>query len=94
MTHVVYTRPSDDCAPYFTIRRGFSAELDFLKDDSSSARDYIAGFEKTERDRTGIKSLKVGYNRVFGYYLEVNNSSIGQVPNNYTRRQTLTGAER
>ena len=76
------------------IRRGFSAELDFLKDDSSAARDYIAGLEKTERDRTGIKSLKVGYNRVFGYYLEVNNSSIGQVPNNYTRRQTLTGAER
>ena len=76
------------------IRRGFSAELDFLKDDSSAARDYIAGLEKTERDRTVINSLKVGYNRVFGYYLEVNNSSIGQVPNNYTRRQTLTGAER
>ena len=79
---------------YGVIRQGFSEELDLLKNDSSEARQYIAGLERAERDKTGIRSLKVGYNRIFGYYLEVSNSNISQVPENYTRRQTLTGAER
>ena len=76
------------------IRRGFSPELDELRDASRNGREYIAGLERTERDRTGIKSLKVGYNRVFGYYIEVSNPNLSQVPANFTRRQTLVGGER
>ena len=77
-----------------TIRRGFSPELDELRDASRNGREYIAGLERKERDHTGIRSLKVGYNRVFGYYIEVSNSNLGQVPDDYTRRQTLVGGER
>ena len=55
------------------IKRGFSTDLDDLLESSRSAREYIASLEKRERERTGIKSLKVGYNRVFGYYIEVSN---------------------
>ena len=77
-----------------TIRRGFSPELDELRDVSRNGREYIAGLERKERDKTGIRSLKVGYNRVFGYYIEVSNPNLAQVPDDYTRRQTLVGGER
>lgn len=77
-----------------TIRRGFSPELDELRDVSRNGREYIAGLERKERDKTGIRSLKVGYNRVFGYYIEVSNPNLPQVPDDYTRRQTLVGGER
>ncbi|MDE2860597.1 MAG: DNA mismatch repair protein MutS [Chloroflexota bacterium] len=77
-----------------TIRRGFSPELDELRNASRNGREYIAGLERKERDRTGIRSLKVGYNRVFGYYIEVSNPNLAQVPDDYTRRQTLVGGER
>ncbi len=77
-----------------TIRRGFSPELDELRDASRNGREYIAGLERKERDKTGIRSLKVGYNRVFGYYIEVSNPNLPQVPDDYTRRQTLVGGER
>ena len=76
------------------IRQGFSTELDELRGVSRDGREYIAGLERAERDRTGIRSLKVGYNRVFGYYIEVSNSNLAHVPNDYTRRQTLVGGER
>ena len=76
------------------IKRGFSPELDELLESSRSARDYIASLEKRERERTGIKSLKVGYNRVFGYYIEVSNPNLSKVPDDYVRRQTLVGGER
>ena len=76
------------------IRRGFSPELDDLLESSRSARDYIASLEKRERERTGVKSLKVGYNRVFGYYIEVSNPNLSKVPDDYVRRQTLVGGER
>ena len=77
-----------------TIKSGFSPDLDEIRDSSSSAQQYIAQLQQRERDRTGIKSLKVGYNRVFGYYIEVSNSNLGSVPDDYVRRQTLVGGER
>jgi DNA mismatch repair protein MutS len=76
------------------IRAGFSAELDGLHASSKHAREWIAGLERVERQRTGIKSLKVGYNKVFGYYIEVSNANLAQAPQDYIRKQTLVGAER
>jgi len=76
------------------IRPGFSPEMDELKSSSTNARQFIAGLEQRERERTEIKGLKVGYNQVFGYYIEVSKSNIDKVPEDYIRRQTLTNAER
>ncbi|MBI2857514.1 MAG: DNA mismatch repair protein MutS [Chloroflexi bacterium] len=76
------------------IREGFSDELDRLRDAGANARQYLANLERQERERTGIRSLKVGYNRVFGYYIEVSRSYLEKVPENYIRKQTLTDAER
>jgi len=76
------------------IREGFAPELDELKSGAREARRFIAGLEQRERDRTGIRGLKVGYNQVFGYYIEVSKVNSGQVPEDYIRRQTLTHAER
>ncbi|MFI5267433.1 MAG: DNA mismatch repair protein MutS [Chloroflexota bacterium] len=76
------------------IRAGFSDELDGLMGGASEARTYIAGLEAQERERTGIRNLKVGFNKVFGYYIEVSNSNRDQVPDDYIRKQTLTGGER
>ena len=76
------------------IRRGYSAELDGIRDGSKNARDYIAGLESQERARTGIKNLKVGFNKVFGYYIEVSKANAERVPDDYIRRQTLVNAER
>jgi DNA mismatch repair protein MutS len=76
------------------IRKGFSTELDNILDSSKHARDWIADLEKVEKTRTGIKSLKVGYNKVFGYYIEVTRSNTALVPEEYIRKQTLVNAER
>ena len=76
------------------IRKGFSPDLDEVRGASRNAQDYIARLEQKERVRTGIKSLKVGYNRVFGYYIEISNSNLAQAPEDYVRRQTLVGGER
>ena len=76
------------------IRPGFSAELDGVMERSRHAREWIANLENVERERTGIKSLKVGYNKVFGYYLEVTYTHTGMVPAEYIRKQTLVNAER
>ncbi len=76
------------------IRPGFSAELDQIMRDSQHARDYIANLEQVERQRTGIKNLKVGYNKVFGYYIEVTKANAHLVPEHYIRKQTLVNAER
>jgi DNA mismatch repair protein MutS len=76
------------------IRQGFSEELDKLQMVSKNARQYLAAMEKEEQETTGIKSLKVGYNKVFGYYIEVSNANLGQVPERYIRKQTLVGGER
>ncbi len=76
------------------IRPGFSAELDGVVERSRHARDWIANLESIERERTGIKSLKVGYNKVFGYYIEVTHANTAVVPDEYIRKQTLVNAER
>ncbi len=76
------------------IRPGYDRELDELKDARDGGKQYIAGLQTRERERTGITSLKVGFNRVFGYYLEVTNPHRDRVPADYERRQTLAGAER
>ena len=76
------------------IRSGFSEKLDDLVDTSRGARDWIANLEQVERERSGIKSLKVGYNKIFGYYLEVTKANSERVPEDYIRKQTLVNAER
>lgn len=76
------------------IRRGFSAELDGILNSSAHARQWIADLEPRERARTGIDSLKVGFNKVFGYYIEVSHAKSKLVPADYIRKQTLVNAER
>jgi DNA mismatch repair protein MutS len=76
------------------IRPGFDAELDELRDLRDGGKRYIATLQQRERERTGISSLKVGFNKVFGYFLEVTHSQASRVPPDYERRQTLSGAER
>ncbi len=78
------------------IKEGYSNELDELKNIRKNGKDFIAQFENDEKERTGIKNLKVGYNRVFGYYIEVSKGSLDLVKDEYgyERKQTLAGAER
>ena len=76
------------------IRQGYDAELDELRGLRDGGRQYIASLQQRERERTGISSLKVGFNKVFGYYLEITNAHAARVPSDYERRQTLAGAER
>jgi DNA mismatch repair protein MutS len=76
------------------IKPGYNEQLDELFDLSKNGKQWIAKFQQKERDRTGIKSLKVGYNKVFGYYLEVTKANVSQVPDDYIRKQTMTNAER
>ncbi|HMS58729.1 MAG TPA: DNA mismatch repair protein MutS, partial [Tepidiformaceae bacterium] len=76
------------------IRPGFGPEIDTLRGLARDARGFLLALERSERERTGIRSLKVGHNRVFGYYIEVSASNAAAVPPDYQRRQTLVGAER
>jgi DNA mismatch repair protein MutS len=76
------------------VRPGFDSRLDGLRQSIREAQAWIAGLEQRERDATGIKGLKVGFNRVFGYYLEVSNANRLPIPDSYQRKQTLAGAER
>jgi len=76
------------------IREGYSEEADTLREAARSGKAWIARLEEAERARTGIKSLKVGYNRVFGYYIEVTRPNLEAVPDDYLRKQTLANAER
>jgi len=76
------------------IRPGFDAELDSLIERSRHAREWIASLEQVERNRLGIKNLKVGYNKVFGYYIEVTKSQLDRVPADYIRKQTIANGER
>ena len=76
------------------IRPGYDAEVDRLRDILTNGKDLVAGVEAREKERTGIKSLKVGYNKVFGYYIEVSKSYYDQVPQDYIRKQTLVNCER
>lgn len=76
------------------IRTGFDTELDEIRMICGEAKSYIAGLETTAREDTGIKSLKVGYNKVFGYYIEVSRTNLDAVPEAWDRRQSLVGGER
>ncbi len=76
------------------IRDGFHPDLDKLRETVGEGKRWIAQLQKRERERTGIPSLRVGYNRVFGYYLEITKQHLKSVPAEYTRRQTLVGGER
>ncbi len=76
------------------IRPGYSAELDGVMDASKHAREWIANLESVEREKTGIKTLKVGYNKVFGYYIEISRGAADKAPEHYIRKQTLVNAER
>ncbi len=76
------------------IKDGYSKQLDDIKESSSGSISWIMGLENAERERTGIKNLKVGFNKVFGYYIEVSKAQLGNVPDDYIRKQTLVNAER
>jgi len=86
--------PSSAMGEGEVIRKGFSEELDKLREASRNAKQYLANLERKERERTGIKSLKIGFNNVFGYYIEVSKPNLSQVPDDYIRKQTLVGGER
>src|SRR5690242_2513567 len=77
-----------------SIRPGYDTDLDELKVARDGGKQYIAALQSKERERTGITSLKVGFNKVFGYYIEVTHANRDRIPADYERRQTLTGAER
>ncbi len=76
------------------IRAGFSAELDDLRNAGAKGKQWLAEFQAAEQQRTGIKSLKIRYNKVFGYFIEITKSNLSMVPEEYTRKQTMTNAER
>lgn len=76
------------------IRQGFNEELDVINGDMNNSKDILAQIEAQEREKTGIPKLRVGYNKVYGYYIEVTNSYKNMVPDSYIRKQTLTGSER
>lgn len=94
LTHALVERPPLTIGDDDTIADGVDEELDALRALRKGGKDAIATIQSEERARTGITSLKVGFNRVFGYYLEISNSNRHLVPDDYQRRQTLTGAER
>ena len=77
-----------------TVKAGYSPELDDLRELSRSGKQTIASFENSEKERTGIANLKVRFNNVFGYYIEVSKGNVSRVPEDYERRQTLANAER
>ena len=94
ITTTLVLRPPIAIGDGETIAPGINASLDDLRAIMSGGKDAIAQLQAQERARTGIASLKVGYNRVFGYYIEITNANKDLVPDDYQRRQTLTGAER
>lgn len=94
VNRAITERPPTDFERGGIIRAGFSAELDELRNTLSGGRDFLARFETRERERTGIRSLKVGYNKVFGYYIEITKPNLRLAPKDYIRKQTLTNAER
>jgi len=94
LSQAISEEPPDSVGEGRVIKEGFSKELDELRSTSRDAKKYLADLEHSERERTGIKSLKVGYNKVFGYYIEVTTPHLSRVPFDYIRKQTLVGGER
>ncbi len=94
LNRAIDDNPSESIRDGGVIRDGFNEDLDKYRDAVKNGQNWIAQIEARERENTGIKTLKIKYNRVFGYFIEVTNSFKDKVPYNYTRRQTLAGAER
>lgn len=92
----IYEEPPNTIKEGYLIKDGYSSELDELKDLSKGGKDFISRFETEERERTGIKGLKVGFNKVFGYYIEISKSYLNMVTDDmgYIRKQTLANCER
>jgi DNA mismatch repair protein MutS len=94
LARALVDRPPAQLADGDAVRAGYDGELDDLKHARDGGKQYIASLQARERERTGIASLKVGFNKVFGYYIEVTHAHRTRIPADYERRQTLTGAER
>lgn len=94
ISQAIVPDPPANLANGGVIAPGYSAELDSITNAARNAKDWVAALEKTERERSGIKTLKVGYNRVFGYYIEITTANVPQAPQDYIRKQTLANAER
>ncbi len=94
ISRAISDEPPLNIADGGVIRDGFDSELDELRNISRNAKQTIAALEEREKARTGINNLRIKYNNVFGYFIEVSKSNIGRVPSEYERRQTLTNAER
>ena len=92
----IYENPPISIKEGYIIKEGYNQELDELKDLRKGGKDFIARFENEERDRTGIKNLKVGYNKVFGYYIEISKGNVNLIKDEYgyERKQTLSNCER
>ena len=92
----IYEEPPITLKEGYLIKEGFSTELDELKDLRSGGKDFISKFEKEEKERTGIKNLKIGFNKVFGYYIEISKGNLNLITDSmgYIRKQTLTNCER
>ncbi len=94
LIEAIEEQPSPSLGEGGVIKSGLSEELDKLRLTSRNAKQYLANLERQERERTGIRSLKVGFNKVFGYYIEVSRSGLARVPQEYIRKQTLVDGER
>ena len=94
INQAIVEEPTSTLGEGGVIKAGFSEELDNLRSVSKNAKQYLANLERTEQEKTGIKNLKIGYNRVFGYYIEISKSNAAQAPGNYIRKQTLSTGER
>ena len=97
-TQLIDRTIDDECPPLIReggiIKSGVNGELDYFRELLTGGENWLKEFEETEKERTGIKNLKVGYNKVFGYFIEITNSFLNQVPPTYIRKQTLTTGER
>ena len=96
MEQAIYENPPLSIKEGYLIKEGYNSELDELKDLRKGGKDFVAKFEAEEKERTGIKNLRVGYNRVFGYYIEVSKGNVKDIKEEYgyERRQTLANVER
>jgi DNA mismatch repair protein MutS len=92
--HAISDEPSLSLKDGGIIKKGFNSEVDELRQIRGSGKDFIASLQVRERERTGIPSLKIGYNRIFGYYIEVTKTHLSLVPDDYVRKQTLVNGER
>ena len=96
LENAIYENPPVSIKEGYLIKEGYNQELDELKELRKGGKDFVARFEAEERERTGIKNLKVGFNRVFGYYIEISKGNVGLIKEEYgyERRQTLSNCER